>query len=39
VELLPFQRAVQAGVDAVMVGHIAAPALDPPERPRRCRSR
>ncbi len=29
VELVPFRRALEAGVDAVMVGHIAAPALDP----------
>ena len=29
VELLPFRDAIAAGVDAVMLGHIAAPALDP----------
>ncbi len=28
VELLPFRRAIAAGVDAVMLGHIAVPALD-----------
>ena len=28
VELLPFRRALEAGVDAVMLGHIAVPALD-----------
>ena len=28
VELLPFRSAVAAGVDAVMTGHIAVPALD-----------
>jgi beta-glucosidase-like glycosyl hydrolase/CubicO group peptidase (beta-lactamase class C family) len=33
VELLPFQRAVAAGVDAVMIGHIAAPSLDPSGAP------
>lgn len=27
-ELFPFQRAIEAGVDAIMVGHIAVPALD-----------
>ncbi|MEF3303998.1 glycoside hydrolase family 3 protein [Paenibacillus sp. GYB003] len=27
-ELVPFRRAIEAGVDAVMVGHIAVPALD-----------
>lgn len=26
---LPFQAAVQAGVDIVMVGHLTVPALDP----------
>ncbi|HET7291065.1 MAG TPA: glycoside hydrolase family 3 N-terminal domain-containing protein [Vicinamibacteria bacterium] len=29
VELLPFRRDLDAGVDAVMLGHIAVPALDP----------
>jgi beta-N-acetylhexosaminidase len=29
VELPPFRAAVAAGVDAVMVGHVAVPALDP----------
>ena len=29
VELRPFRDAIAAGVDAVMLGHIAAPALDP----------
>ena len=33
VELLPFRRAVAAGVDAVMLGHIAVPALDPSGTP------
>lgn len=33
VELLPFRRALEAGVDAVMVGHVAAPALDPSGAP------
>lgn len=28
-ELVPFRKAIEAGVDAVMVGHIAVPALDP----------
>ncbi|HUC94069.1 MAG TPA: glycoside hydrolase family 3 N-terminal domain-containing protein [Paenibacillus sp.] len=28
-ELAPFRRAIEAGVDAIMVGHIAVPALDP----------
>ncbi|HEX8812936.1 MAG TPA: glycoside hydrolase family 3 N-terminal domain-containing protein, partial [Terracidiphilus sp.] len=33
IALPPFQAAVQAGVDAIMVGHIRAPALDPdPDR-------
>lgn len=27
-ELVPFRRAIEAGVEAVMVGHIAVPALD-----------
>ena len=29
VELVPFRAAVDAGVDSVMIGHIAVPALDP----------
>lgn len=29
VELVPFRTAVAAGVDAVMVGHLAVPAVDP----------
>ncbi len=29
VELPPFRRAIQAGVDAVMVAHVKVPALDP----------
>ena len=33
VELLPFRKAVEAGVDAVMLGHIAVPALDPTGAP------
>lgn len=33
VELLPFRRAVAAGVDAVMIGHLAVPALDPTRAP------
>ncbi len=33
VELPPFQRAIAAGVDAVMVAHVVVPALEPdPER-------
>jgi len=28
-ELVPFKEAISAGVDAIMVGHIAVPALDP----------
>jgi beta-N-acetylhexosaminidase len=33
VELLPFRRAVESGVDAVMLGHIAVPSLDPSGAP------
>jgi len=33
VELVPFRRAVAAGVDSVMLGHIAVPALDPSGAP------
>jgi beta-N-acetylhexosaminidase len=29
VELPPFRRAIEAGVDAIMVAHVTAPALDP----------
>ncbi|HXM60148.1 MAG TPA: glycoside hydrolase family 3 N-terminal domain-containing protein [Terriglobales bacterium] len=29
VELPPFQRAIEAGVDSVMVAHVSIPALDP----------
>jgi beta-N-acetylhexosaminidase len=29
VELVPFRRAIEAGVDAVMVAHVTVPALDP----------
>jgi beta-N-acetylhexosaminidase len=29
VELLPFHRAIQAGVDSVMVAHVSVPALEP----------
>jgi len=32
VELPPFRRAIQAGVDAIMVAHVVAPALDPEPR-------
>jgi len=33
VELLPFRSALKAGVDSVMIGHIAAPSLDPTGAP------
>jgi beta-N-acetylhexosaminidase len=33
VELRPFRRAVESGVDSVMLGHIAVPALDPTGAP------
>ncbi|HEX4952405.1 MAG TPA: glycoside hydrolase family 3 N-terminal domain-containing protein [Thermoanaerobaculia bacterium] len=33
VEWVPFRRAIAAGVDAVMLGHIAVPALDPAGTP------
>src|SRR5688500_19819902 len=33
VELLPFRSAVAAGVDSVMTGHIAVPALDATNTP------
>lgn len=29
VELLPFKKMIAAGVDAIMVGHLSVPALDP----------
>jgi len=29
VELPPFQKVIEAGVDSVMVGHVSVPALDP----------
>jgi beta-N-acetylhexosaminidase len=32
-ELEPFRRAIAAGVDAIMVGHMAVPALDPSLKP------
>jgi len=32
-ELVPFRAAIQAGVDSVMTGHVAVPALAPPELP------
>ncbi len=33
VELVPFRKAIEAGVDSVMVGHLTVPALEPdPER-------
>jgi beta-N-acetylhexosaminidase len=32
-ELVPFRAAIQAGVDSVMTGHIAVPALAPEELP------
>jgi uncharacterized protein YbbC (DUF1343 family)/beta-glucosidase-like glycosyl hydrolase len=33
VELVPFRRAIEAGVDSIMLGHIAVPALDPSGSP------
>jgi beta-N-acetylhexosaminidase len=33
VEWPPFREAIAAGVDAIMVGHVAVPALDPSGRP------
>ena len=33
VEWPPFRAAIEAGVDSIMVGHIALPALDPSGRP------
>lgn len=35
VELVPFRAAIAAGVDAVMVGHLAVPAIDPTPAPLR----
>ncbi len=32
-ELVPFRAAIAAGVDSIMTGHIAVPALSPPEVP------
>ncbi len=32
-ELVPFQRLIEAGVPAVMTGHLAVPALDPTDAP------
>ena len=32
-ELVPFRAAIDAGVDAIMTGHIAVPALAPPDLP------
>jgi beta-N-acetylhexosaminidase len=32
-ELVPFRAAIEAGVDSIMTGHIAVPALAPPEVP------
>jgi beta-N-acetylhexosaminidase len=33
IDLPPFRAAIAAGVDAVMVGHLAAPSLDPSGKP------
>ncbi len=33
IELRPFRAAVEAGVDAIMLGHIAVPAIDPSGAP------
>ena len=33
VELVPFKAAIASGVDAVMTGHLAVPALEPEEKP------
>jgi beta-N-acetylhexosaminidase len=35
VELVPFKAAIEAGVDSVMIGHLAVPALDPAPVPLR----
>lgn len=35
VELVPFRAAIAAGVDSVMLGHLAVPALDPEHAPLR----
>jgi beta-N-acetylhexosaminidase len=35
VELVPFRAAIEAGAEAVMVAHLAVPALDPAPAPRR----
>jgi len=33
VELVPFKAAIEAGVDSVMTGHLAVPALEPEDKP------
>lgn len=33
VELLPFKRAIDAGVESIMMGHLALPAIDPSGQP------
>ena len=33
VELVPFKAAIAAGVDSIMTGHLAVPALEPEEKP------
>jgi beta-N-acetylhexosaminidase len=33
VELVPFRAAIEAGVDSIMTGHLAVPALAPPDLP------
>ncbi|MEM9595743.1 MAG: glycoside hydrolase family 3 N-terminal domain-containing protein [Acidobacteriota bacterium] len=32
-ELVPFRRAIEAGVDSVMLGHVSVPSLDPSRAP------
>ncbi|HYA26545.1 MAG TPA: glycoside hydrolase family 3 N-terminal domain-containing protein [Thermodesulfovibrionales bacterium] len=32
-ELVPFRKAIEAGVSMIMLGHLSVPALDPSERP------
>ena len=32
-ELVPFQKAIEAGVKSIMIGHLAIPALDPSNTP------
>ncbi|HET7712201.1 MAG TPA: glycoside hydrolase family 3 N-terminal domain-containing protein, partial [Thermoanaerobaculia bacterium] len=34
VELVPFRKAIEAGVDSVMIGHLSVPALDSTPAPR-----